>query len=86
MTPDAPSFFTLDRGTVSFESMTDKTFTPVPGLTCRTFATPGKPPLYLERIEGIGPADGASVGLCITDARGKTLAFVPSCAGFTASV
>lgn len=78
-----PVFDVLDRGTVRFESMTDKPFEPIPGLTCRTFATPGKPPLYLERIEGIGPADGASVGLCVTDAKGKTLAFVPSCAEIT---
>ncbi|MDZ4867694.1 MAG: pyrroloquinoline quinone biosynthesis protein PqqB [Alphaproteobacteria bacterium] len=78
-----PVFDVLDRGTVNFETMPDKSFTPVEGLTCRTFATPGKPPLYLERIEGIGPADGASVGLSITDTRGKTLAFVPSCAEIT---
>jgi len=60
-------------------------FSPVPGLTCTAFVAPGKPPLYLERVEGIafGPDKGASIGLRIADASGKVLVFLPSCAEIT---
>jgi len=74
-----PIFGVLDRTLVRFETITPR-FEPLPGLVCEAFATPGKPPLYLERIEGIGPTEGASIGLRITDAKGKSLAFAPSCA------
>ena len=43
-------------------------------------------PLYLERIEGIGPAAGASIGLRLTDNTGKTVVFLPSCAEATPEI
>jgi pyrroloquinoline quinone biosynthesis protein B len=81
-----PIFDVLSRDHVRFEPISDKPFPAVPGLTCRAFATPGKPPLYLERIEGIGPAEGASIGLCLTDSKGHTVAFIPSCAEITDAI
>ncbi len=76
-------FNVLDRAFVRFEAIADRAFEPLPGLTCRAFPAPGKPPLYLEQIEGIGPAEGASIGLRIADANGKSLVFLPSCAEIT---
>jgi pyrroloquinoline quinone biosynthesis protein B len=55
------------------------------GLTVELFAVPGKVPLYLER-PGEAPAiaeDGNTVGACLRDAQGKTLFFIPGCAGMT---
>ena len=62
------------------------TFTPLPSVTVAPFPAPGKPPLYLERIEGIGDAPGASIGLRLTGPDTKTLVFLPSCAEVTAEV
>lgn len=76
-----PIFGALDRELVQFETI-GAAFEPLPGLRVTPFATPGKPPLYLERIEGIGPAEGASIGLRIAH-DGRSLAFVPSCAEIT---
>lgn len=64
----------------------DTPFSPLNGLTVHAFPAPGKPPLYLERIEGIGPTEGASVGLRVEDAAGKTLVFLPSCAEITPEI
>jgi pyrroloquinoline quinone biosynthesis protein B len=76
-----PIFGVLDRSLVRFEPIAmNSTFEPLPGLVCSAFPAPGKPPLYLERIEGIGPAQGASIGLRIIDKSGKSLVFLPSCA------
>jgi pyrroloquinoline quinone biosynthesis protein B len=61
----------------------DGAFAPLPNLTVTPFPAPGKPPLYLERIEGIGDAPGASIGLRLTGPAGKTLVFLPSCAEIT---
>ena len=80
-----PIFGVLDRSLVAFETIADR-FEPTPGLTCRAFEYPGKPPLYLERVEGIGPTTGASIGLRMTDTRGKSLAFLPSCAEITPTI
>jgi len=80
-----PIFGVLDRSLVRFETA-GHAFEPLPGLKCRAFAAPGKPPLYLEQIDGIGPAEGASIGLRITDASGKSLVFLPSCAEITPDV
>ncbi|MBP6014070.1 MAG: pyrroloquinoline quinone biosynthesis protein PqqB [Alphaproteobacteria bacterium] len=74
-----PIFGVLDKTLVRFETISE-TFEPVPGLRCRPVASPGKPPLYLEREEGIGPAEGASIGVRVIDANGRSLVFLPSCA------
>lgn len=81
-----PIFDVLDRAVVTRQTIADHAFAPVPGLTVTTIATPGKPPLYLERIEGIGATEGASIGLRITDAKAKSLAFIPSCAELTPAI
>jgi pyrroloquinoline quinone biosynthesis protein B len=55
------------------------------GLTIELFAVPGKVPLYLER-PGEAPAiaeDGNAVGACVRDDAGRTLYFIPGCAGMT---
>jgi pyrroloquinoline quinone biosynthesis protein B len=81
-----PIFGVLDRVLVRFQTAMG-VFEPLPGLACRAFAAPGKPPLYLEQLEGIGPAEGASIGLRVTDeAAGKSLIFLPSCAEVTPDV
>lgn len=80
-----PIFGVLDPVLVETKSI-DGAFEPLPGLRCEAFAAPGKPPLYLERIEGIGPAEGASIGLRLTGANGKVLVFLPSCAEITHQV
>jgi pyrroloquinoline quinone biosynthesis protein B len=74
-----PIFAVLDRALVRFETITE-TFEPLPGLRFRTIKSPGKPPLYLEGVEGVGPVAGASIGLGVKDANGKSLVFLPSCA------
>jgi len=82
-----PIFGVLDRSLVRFETIVlDQAFEPLPGLTCKAFAAPGKPPLYLEQIEGIGPAEGASIGLRIAGKAGKALVFLPSCAEVTPAI
>lgn len=72
-------FGVLDKTLVRFETIAE-TFEPLPGLRCRPVASPGKPPLYLEREEGIRPADGASIGVRVIDANGRSIVFLPSCA------
>jgi pyrroloquinoline quinone biosynthesis protein B len=58
--------------------------TPV-GLTVTLFAVPGKLPLYLERAGEAPPIaeDGNTVGICVSDARGKRMFFIPACGGMT---
>jgi len=80
-----PIFGVLDRSLVRFQTATGA-FEPLPGLKCRAFPAPGKPPLYLEDVEGIGLAEGASIGLRIADPAGKAIAFLPSCAEVTRDV
>ncbi|MEQ1867703.1 MAG: pyrroloquinoline quinone biosynthesis protein PqqB, partial [Micropepsaceae bacterium] len=81
-----PVFNVLDPALVRRETIAlEADFTP-PGLTCRAFAAPGKPPLYLEHIEGIGTAHGASIGLRIVGTSGKSLVFLPSCAEITPQI
>jgi pyrroloquinoline quinone biosynthesis protein B len=80
-----PIFGVLDPALVRRETI-NGTFEPVPGLLCRPFATPGKPPLYLERIEGIAATEGAALGVRIASASGKSLVFVPSCAETTPDI
>ncbi|MBI1211000.1 MAG: pyrroloquinoline quinone biosynthesis protein PqqB [Alphaproteobacteria bacterium] len=82
-----PIFGVLDRSIVRLERIgTHGKFNPVPGLEVETFAAPGKPPLYLEHVHGIGAVVGATLGVRVTDARGKSIAFVPSCAEITPEV
>lgn len=82
-----PIFGVLDRSLVRFETISKSCgFEPLPGLDCTAFPAPGKPPLYLEQIEGIGPAEGASIGLRIADNTGKSLVFLPSCAEITPEI
>jgi pyrroloquinoline quinone biosynthesis protein B len=80
-----PIFGVLDRALVTFKTIAER-FEPLPGVACGAFASPGKPPLYLERIEGIGPAEGASIGLRLSDTKEKSLVFAPSCAEITAEI
>jgi pyrroloquinoline quinone biosynthesis protein B len=80
-----PIFGVLDPALVRRETI-NGIFEPVPGLLCRPFATPGKPPLYLERIEGIAATEGAALGVRITSASGKSLVFAPSCAEITPDI
>lgn len=79
-----PIFGVLDPAIVRLETVSTA-FEPLPGLICTPFATPGKPPLYLERIEGIGTTEGATIGLRV-DSGGKSFAFVPSCAEVTPQI
>lgn len=78
-------FGVLDADLVQRKAITG-TFAPLPGLSAAAFPAPGKPPLYLERIEGIGDAPGASIGLRLTGPGGKTLVFLPSCAEITPEI
>jgi pyrroloquinoline quinone biosynthesis protein B len=76
-----PIFGALDREVVGFNTVAlDRPFEPMEGIVCTAFAAPGKPPLYLERLEGIGPVEGTSIGIRMRDKAGKTLIFLPSCA------
>ena len=82
-----PIFQVLDRRLVRFERIgVGGQFDPVPSLSCRTFWTPGKPPLYLEHVHGIEQMHGSAFGLRITDDRNKVLVFLPSCAEVTPEV
>lgn len=82
-----PIFGVLDRAIVRLERIgTHGAFDPVPGLDCETFAVPGKPPLYLEQAHGLGPVSGATLGVRVTDAKGKTVVFIPSCAEISREV
>jgi pyrroloquinoline quinone biosynthesis protein B len=82
-----PIFGVLDRSVVRLERIGPHgKFDPVPGLDCETFAVPGKPPLYLEHVHGIGPATGATLGVRVTDGAGKSLVFIPGCAEITPEV
>lgn len=61
-------------------------FAPLPGLTAYPLPAPGKPPLYLERIEGLADVAGASIGLRLTSGSGKSAVFLPACAEVTPDV
>ncbi|NOT39324.1 MAG: pyrroloquinoline quinone biosynthesis protein PqqB [Alphaproteobacteria bacterium] len=80
-----PLFSVLDPELVGRKSI-DGPFTPLAGLTITPFPAPGKPPLYLERTDGIGPAAGASIGLHLKDTTGSSLFFLPSCAEITPDI
>jgi pyrroloquinoline quinone biosynthesis protein B len=83
---DANAIFrVLDRTLVKFETIAEE-FEPAPGLACMPLASPGKPPLYLEHVEGVGPARGASIGVRISDSQDKALVFLPSCAEVTPEI
>ncbi len=80
-------FNVMDRRQVRFESIpNNQFFEPLPGLMCRPIPSPGKPPLYLESVDGIGPADGASIGVRVSSNQSKSLTFLPSCAEVTENV
>ena len=81
-----PIFGVLDQNLVPRNPIPQSPFPILPGLTGEALPAPGKPPLYLEQVDGIGPADGASIGLKITDRNGKNLVFMPSCAEITSTV
>jgi pyrroloquinoline quinone biosynthesis protein B len=54
------------------------------GLRVQAFAVPGKVPLFAECPgQDPGLSDDSSVGLRVTDARGRALVFVPGCAAVT---
>jgi pyrroloquinoline quinone biosynthesis protein B len=64
----------------------DEPFEPVPGLTVRMFAVPGKVPLWLEDENlTIGDATETTVGLEIA-AEGRRLFYIPGCAAVTDAV
>ncbi len=79
-------FGVLDPALVARKQLASAPTELLPGLTVEAFPAPGKPPLYLERIEGIGPAAGASIGLRLTDTAGKSVVFLPSCAEATPEI
>src|SRR5262249_12434680 len=82
-----PIFGVLDRSIVRLERIgTHGKFDPLPGLNGETFAVPGKPPLYLERAHGLGPVSGATLGVRVTDGKGRSVVFIPSCAEITREV
>jgi pyrroloquinoline quinone biosynthesis protein B len=81
-----PIFDVLSAEAVARKSLPSTPIEVLPGLTLETFPAPGKPPLYLERIEGIGQAEGASTGFRLRDRNGKTSVFLPSCAEITPEV
>jgi pyrroloquinoline quinone biosynthesis protein B len=66
--------------------MPGKPFEPLPGLTCTTIDTPGKPPLYMEATDGIDPVEGSSIGLRLTSKQGRTAVFMPACAEITLDI
>jgi pyrroloquinoline quinone biosynthesis protein B len=79
-----PIFGVLDRAVVRLERIgAHGKFDPVPGLACETLAAPGKPPLYLEHVHGIGAVAGSSLGVRVSDDAGKALVFLPACAEIT---
>jgi pyrroloquinoline quinone biosynthesis protein B len=79
-------FGVLEPGLVARKPLPGAPIELLPGLTVEAFPAPGKPPLYLERIEGIGPAVGASIGLRLKDTAGKSVVFLPSCAEATPQI
>lgn len=80
-----PLFNVLDRSLVEFRTLTHD-FEPLKGLMARPLASPGKPPLYLEKSGGIAPVEGSSVGLRLTSSKGRALTFMPSCAEITPGI
>lgn len=81
-----PLFGVLDPGLVARKPLPMSPIELLPGLTVEAFPAPGKPPLYLERIEGIGSAMGASIGIRLTGPNGRVLVFLPSCAEITPDI
>ncbi|MEQ1752813.1 MAG: pyrroloquinoline quinone biosynthesis protein PqqB [Micropepsaceae bacterium] len=82
-----PVFNVLNRELVHFRSISlEHTFEPLPGLTCVAVSTPGKPPLYLEAVDGTDPVEGSSIGLKMTSPGAKTAVFMPACAGITLDI
>ncbi len=55
------------------------------GLTIEAFAVPGKVALYAEEEgeEGLGAAEGDTVGLAVSDETGACFHFVPACAALS---
>lgn len=82
-----PVFNVLDRGCVEFRMIRPgESFEPLPGLTCRSIDTPGKPPLFMEATDGIAPTAGSSIGLQLESPKGRRAIFMPSCAEITRDI
>jgi pyrroloquinoline quinone biosynthesis protein B len=66
------------------EPLTDFAGRPL-GLAIEAFAVPGKVALYAEEEgeEGLGTAEGDTVGLAVSDEAGASFHFVPACAAFS---
>jgi pyrroloquinoline quinone biosynthesis protein B len=75
-----PIFNVLDDGCVAMHALDKKT--PLPGsLTAESFQVRGKLPLYMEAKEPVtDERSDFTLGVRLTEKKGKTIAYVPSCA------
>jgi pyrroloquinoline quinone biosynthesis protein B len=75
-------FNVLDAGWISkFLLLPEQTAELPGGLTLRAFPVPGKLPLYLQPDATQKSITGEfTVGLCIGDGNGNTIAYIPACA------
>jgi pyrroloquinoline quinone biosynthesis protein B len=78
-----PMFKVLDSSCVRRHAVGEKTRMKLPeGLTADAFSVPGKRPLYMEQGEPEASAlSEFTMGFRISDGSGKSIAYVPSCAG-----
>jgi pyrroloquinoline quinone biosynthesis protein B len=75
-----PIFNVLDESCVAMHALDRKISLPG-SLTAEAFQVRGKPPLYMEGREPVTDARSEfTLGLRLKDERGKTIAYVPSCA------
>ena len=82
-----PVFRVLNPELVQMKAIaTNVSFEPLPGLICTPITTPGKPPLYLEAVDGMAPVPGSSIGIKLTTQEGKTAIFMPACAEITVEI
>jgi pyrroloquinoline quinone biosynthesis protein B len=76
-----PIFNVLSDVVTRNEIHAGKSFPPAPNLAAHAYDLGGKPPLYLESVEGLTSRSGTTLALHLRDTRTDgTLAFVPSCA------
>jgi pyrroloquinoline quinone biosynthesis protein B len=77
---ESPIFNVLDKGCVTMRALGEETALPG-GLTAAAFRVRGKLPLYMEGDEPVTDSrSDFTLGLRLTDEKGKTIAYVPSCA------
>jgi pyrroloquinoline quinone biosynthesis protein B len=76
-------FSVLDPACVTRYSLQQGEAQELPGkLRLESFAVPGKLPLYLEKAPmAAHKKDEFTIGLRLSDANGRSLAYVPACAG-----